>query len=90
MSLNTTHKTNEDILKAIESFWDQFDSKLREYLVGPSWKTFWRAPFAVDSKMAPIASFINDIKIPVINGRPSLLLHSLGSDIVDPILVDTF
>ena len=72
-------------LRRVDAFLEQYDAKLREYLSGPAWSEFWKAPSSVDGETS---QFINSLRIPKIGKRPMLVLHDLGGGIVDPAVVD--
>ena len=64
---------------------EQHDAKLRKYLSGPSWLDFWESPSFVDRETA---QFLNGLRIPTVTGNPVLVLHSLGTDLVDSTFID--
>jgi hypothetical protein len=81
----TPRKSDKETRALVEDFLSDHDAKLEEYIAGPPWNDFWRAPPSADPETA---HFINNLEIPQVSQSPTLLLHQLGNDIVDESLID--
>ena len=80
----TPRKSEREIQDLVDKYLDRFGVKLKEYLAGPAWNDFWKAPPTCDPLTA---AFIDDLKLPKLLEDPVLLLHDFGK--VEECVVDS-
>ena len=79
-------KSEHEIQDLVDKYLERFGVKLKEYLAGPAWNDFWKAPPTCDPLTA---AFIDDLKLPKLLEDPVLLPHDLGNGIVEECVVDS-
>ncbi|KAL5476724.1 hypothetical protein ACEPAI_2910 [Sanghuangporus weigelae] len=81
----TPRESVEKTRESVEEFLKKYDAQLKDYIAGPPWIDFWQASSSADNNTA---EFLNRLEIPKVSDGPVLLLHHLGSDVVDSTVID--
>ncbi|KDQ07716.1 hypothetical protein BOTBODRAFT_192264 [Botryobasidium botryosum FD-172 SS1] len=72
---NAVREPEEKTVQAVNQFLDAIEEKMRVFVATYEWPV-WQPPAGVKGD---VAQHLASLKLPEVDGRPSLLLHNLGS-----------